>query len=213
MKRGNQMTRTRSIAPRLLTLAAAALLATLSGAEGVNAQLPLSEPYVALFGGQARTNFVQGPTTQDLDWRNSWAVEVGFKLFGLTVSPGYMKVGRATWTNEAGTETFAMDFDAIYLNLGAREEMGLYFAGGLNWTFWNALPRNDLGITQRADSEIGFQAFLGFNVGLRGLPLKFMFEAGYAQFSGNISTETTDFGLRELSSTGPLVRAGIALGW
>ncbi len=207
------MIRMRSTALRVLTGTVAALLVTLAGAEVAKAQIPISEPYIAVFGGQARTNFVQGPTSKDLDWRESWAVEVGFKLFGLTVSPGYTKVGRATWSNVAGTETFEMDFDAVYLNLGAREEMGLYFAGGLNWTFWNTLPRNDLGLTQRAESEIGFQAYLGFNVGLEGLPLKFMFEAGYAQYSGNISTDTTDFGLRELSSTGPLVRAGIALGW
>jgi hypothetical protein len=192
---------------------AIAFLVTLAGAEVAKAQIPISEPYIAVYGGQARTNFAQGPNSKDLDWRNSWAVEVGFKLFGLSVSPGYTKVGRATWSNQAGTATVEMDFDAVYLNLGAREEMGLYFAGGLNWTFWNALPPNLLDLTQRAEPEIGFQAYLGFTVGLENLPVKFMFEAGYAHYGGNIGTNTTDLGLREISSTGPVARAGIALAW
>jgi hypothetical protein len=196
-------------------LPVALLVFTLLGltAPEAEAQLPISDPYIAVFGGQVRTNYARGPLSQDLDWRMGLSAEVGFNMFGLTISPGFMKVGKTEWTTPDGNQTFDLEYSAVYLNFGAREEMGLYFSGGLNWTFWDSLPKSEdpLFPSISADSEIGFQAYLGFLFMLEDFPLKFMIEGGYAQFSGNISTPGVPFELRDLSSTGPLFRVGIAL--
>ena len=196
--------------PAALALALAVTVTTDRPAE---AQLLLSDPYLALYAGQSRTNYTRGPLSQELDWRKAYSVEAGFNLMGLTISPGFMQMGRAEWTSDDGNETFELEFSSLYLNVGAREEIGLYFAGGLNWTFWDVLPRsNTPGVPSiAADSEIGFQAFLGFTFGMERLPIRFMIEAGYAQFSGNVNTPGVDFVTRDLSSTGPLVRVGVAL--
>ena len=211
----NQKLPGRTMRPLLALTAVAGI--TVAGltlvARPVQAQLPLANPYVAFYGGQARTNWTRGPTQQDLDWRGMWSAEFGFDLFGLTVSPGLFYVKKTTWSNPEQTEFFDLQFRSMYINIGAREETGIYFAGGLNWTFWDVLPQSNIpGVPSiSADSEIGFQAFLGFLFQLEALPLKFMAEAGYAQFSGIVSTVGTPFELRDISSTGPMLRIGVAL--
>ncbi len=177
------------------------------------AQTVFGKPYVAVFGGRARTDFRLGPGVQDLDWRNTRSFEVGFELLGITFSPGIMLVDRAEWTTEDGNTTLELDYRAYYINLGAREEVGIYFAGGLNWVQWDALPQASLSVPLTADSEVGFQAFLGFVYSFDPLPLKLLIEGGYVQVSGNVtSAPNYTIELNDLSSSGPMLRIGLAIG-
>ena len=183
-----------------------------------SAQVQISRPYLAVFGGQRQGDFRRYELGLEqrtsFDWRPLYAVEAGFEIFGLTVSPGFITVNRVEWTSEDGNETFYLKYRAIYLNLGAREDIGLYFAGGLNYTFWDELPQSVYAdYTLRADGEIGFQAALGFIFSIDVLPLHFLLEAGYGQYNGNAkSVAGVPPTFNQVSSTGPMVRFGIGIG-
>jgi hypothetical protein len=175
-----------------------------------------SKPYIAFFSGRTNANWSKGMASEDLAWRNLAAIEVGFQLFGLTISPGYMGVQRVEW--EVPTETtpdrFSLKYRTIYLNVGAREDFGVYFSGGLNYTLWDEVPQPpDGSFFFEVDGEIGFQAFLGFIVSLEVLPVKFLLEVGYAQFSGNGQPPPgAPASLFQALSTGPMARFGVAIG-
>ncbi|GEM_PF-1829372 len=176
------------------------------------------KPYLAVFGGQTRSTWIQGGLNQQtLDWRNTGAVEVGFQLLGLTVSPGYMWFDGASWEYDNGSSVrdYHVGYKAYYLNVGAREDFGVYFSGGLNWSVWDEVPQFVIGTNDlRADSEIGFQAFLGFIVSLEVVPIKLLLEAGYMQINGHAKPipagEVPD--LYDVTTNGPMVRIGIAIG-
>jgi len=176
-----------------------------------------TKPYIAFFSGQTNANWSRGQFSEELDWRSLAAVEVGFQIFGLTISPGIMGVGQAEW--EVPTETtpdvFSLQYRTIYLNIGAREDFGVYFSGGLNYTFWDDVPQPpDGSYVFEVKSEIGFQAFLGFIVSLEVVPLKLLLEVGYAQFTGNGAPlpAGAPADLYQALSTGPMVRFGFAIG-
>jgi hypothetical protein len=207
------MHRARRVPLRPLTLVI--LLAVLVAVPAVEtgAQVIFGKPYIAAFAGMARTDFRLGPGVQDLDWRDTQAFEIGFELMGVTISPGFMKVTPAEWTSEDGNLDFELTYNAYYLNLGAREDVGIYFAGGLNLVQWEALPQESELEPLRADSEIGFQAFLGFGYKFDRLPIKLLFEGGYVQVNGNVtSAPGFSVALQDVSSSGPMLRFGIALG-
>ena len=209
------MIRNRRINPGILSaaLSAGLLVAVISIPAPARAQM-ISKPYIAVFGGQSQGNWSHGIGSQSLDWRGLKAVEVGFEVFGLTLSPGLMAVDNIQWSSADGNVTYNLQYSAIYLNLGAREEMGLYFAGGLNFTFWDVLPQSvGADYSLEANGEIGFQAFLGFVISLVVIPLKFMLEAGYGQFNGDAkSLPGVPPTFNQVSSTGPIVRFGIGFG-
>ncbi len=179
-----------------------------------SAQVQISRPYLAVFGGQNQGNWSHGFESQSLDWRPLYGVEVGFEIFGLTFSPGFISVDRAQWSSPDGNETYDLRYRAIYLNLGAREDIGLYFAGGLNYTFWDELPQSVYaGYTLRANGDIGFQAVLGFIFSIEVLPLHILLEAGYGQYNGNArSVAGVPPTFNQISSAGPMVRFGIGIG-
>ena len=193
-------------------LAAGALFIVLSIPAPAKAQL--FNPYIAVFTGQAQGNWSMGFGSQSLDWRGVKSVEVGFDIFGLTISPGFMAVDKVQWERPDGNETFDLQYTSLYINLGARERFGLYFAGGLNITFWDVLPQSiDNEYELEANGDIGFQAYLGFIFSLDVLPLSFMIEAGYAQYNGNaVSYPGQPPAFNQISSTGPVVRLGIGFG-
>ncbi|MFC1628182.1 hypothetical protein ACFL3H_03590, partial [Gemmatimonadota bacterium] len=127
------------------------------------------KPYVAFFTGQANTNWSRGQNSEELTWRSLSALELGIQVFGLTISPGIMEVGKVEW--EVPTDTtpnrFTLQYHTVYVNIGAREDFGVYFSGGFNYTIWDEVPQPPDGSEVfEADSEIGFQAFLGFIVSL-----------------------------------------------
>ncbi len=176
-----------------------------------------TKPYIAYFAGGTNANWSRGAQSQDLDWRALQSIEVGFQLFGLTISPGFMGVGQVDW--EVPTETtpnrFSLKYRTFYLNVGAREDFGVYFSGGLNWTLWDKVPQPpDGSYVYEVESQIGFQAFLGFIVSMETLPLKFLLEVGYAQFSGEGGPlpAGAPADLYQALSTGPMARFGIAIG-
>lgn len=181
------------------------------------AQAQLSNPYIAVLGGQTNANWSRGYASETLEWRPNVAVELGFQFLGLTISPGFMGMAGADWfvEDEGVTYDYHLQYRAVYLNVGAREEFGVYFSGGLNFTLWDVVPQPP-GAAEpfTVDGEIGFQAFLGFIYSFENLPLKLLIEAGYAQFNGNgkpLPPDTpADF--YQVSSTGPMVRLGIAIG-
>ncbi|MFC1500156.1 hypothetical protein ACFL6T_03960 [Candidatus Zixiibacteriota bacterium] len=175
------------------------------------------KPYVAFFTGQTNANWSRGQNSEELDWRSLSAFEVGIQLFGMTISPGIMGISKAEW--EVPTETtpnkFELQYRTLYLNIGAREEFGVYFSGGLNWTIWDKVPQPpDGSYVFEVDSEIGFQAFLGFIVSLEVLPVKLLLEVGYAQFSGvgGPLPAGAPADLFQALSTGPMARFGFAIG-
>ncbi len=198
-----------------LAAVAAAMVVGFGLPSPAHAQL---KPYLAVYGGQARTNWVQGGMNeQSLDWRGAGAIEFGFQLLGLTISPGYMWVKRGSWSYDDGSSVrdYHVSYKAYYLNIGAREDFGVYFSGGLNWPIWDEIPQFVIGTDNlTASSEIGFQAFLGFIVSLRVVPIKLLLEAGYCQINGRAKPlppgEIPD--LYDITSNGPMVRAGIAIG-
>jgi len=206
------MSRTRR-AHRHLALFALLVPVVLASSLPAGAQTVFGKPYVAVFGGKAQTDFRLGSRVQDLDWRNARAFEVGFELLGITFSPGVMLVDRAEWTTGDGNTTLELDYRAFYLNMGAREDVGIYFAGGLNWVQWDALPQESLSVPLKADSEVGFQAFLGFVYSFDPLPLKLLIEGGYIQVNGNV-TSAPDYTMEmnDVSSSGPMLRIGLAIG-
>jgi hypothetical protein len=206
------MSKTRP-APRLPCLFALPVLILLAFSHSAGAQMVFGKPYVAVFGGRARTDFRLGPGVQDLNWRNARAFELGFELLGITFSPGIMLVDRAEWTSGDENTTLELDYRTYYINIGARENVGIYFAGGLNWVQWDALPQESLSDPLKADSEIGFQAFLGFVYSFDPLPLKLLIEGGYMQVNGNVtSAPNYSIELTDLSSSGPVLRIGLAIG-
>ncbi len=175
------------------------------------------KPYVAFFTGQTNANWSRGQNSEELDWRSLAAVEVGIQLFGLMISPGIMGIGKAEW--EVPTDTtpdrFSLQYRTIYLNIGAREEFGVYFSGGLNYTIWDEVPQPpDGSYVFEVESEIGFQAFLGFIVSLEVVPVKLLLEVGYAQFSGigGPLPAGAPADLFQALSTGPMARIGFAIG-
>ena len=176
------------------------------------------KPYLAVFGGQSRSTWIQGGLNQQsLDWRGTGAVEVGFQVLGLTVSPGYMWFDRASWEYDDGSSVrdYHVDYKAWYLNIGAREDFGVYFSGGVNYSIWDEIPQFVIGTDDlKAESEIGFQAFLGFIVSLKVVPIKVLLEAGYIQINGRAEPipagEVPD--LYDVTTNGPMVRIGIAIG-
>lgn len=180
----------------------------------VPARAQIFNPYVAVFVGQTQGNWSHGLDSQSLDWRGIRAVEVGFEVLGMTLSPGFTLIDNVQWSSPDGNETYDLRYSAIYLNLGAREEFGLYFAGGLNFTFWDVLPRVPTSeYSLEANGDIGFQAFLGFIISLDVIPLQFMLEAGYGQFNGDAtSLPGVPPTFNQVSSTGPMVRFGIGIG-
>lgn len=176
-----------------------------------------TKPYIAFFSGQTNANWSGGQFTEDLEWRSLAAVEVGFQVFGLMISPGIMGVGKAEW--EVPTDTtpdkFSLQYRTFYLNIGAREDFGVYFSGGLNYTLWDDVPQPpDGSYVFEVKGEIGFQAFLGFIVSLEVLPVKLLLEVGYAQFTGNGDPlpAGAPADLYQALSTGPMVRFGFAIG-
>lgn len=176
------------------------------------------DPYIAFFGAQAKTDWSRGTFSEPLKWRPAAAVEVGIQLMGLTISPGFIGVGEASWSvedDDGNMNDYYLQYRAVYLNLGAREDFGVYFSGGLNYTIWDVVPQPPDDIEEfTVDGEIGFQAYLGFIISLEKLPLKFLFEAGYAQFNGNGGPlpAGTPADFFQVSSTGPMARVGIAIG-
>lgn len=194
------------------SLAAALLFIALSIPAPAKAQI--FNPYIAVFAGQSQGNWSRGFDSQSLDWRRIKSVEVGFDIFGLTISPGFMAMDKVQWESPDGNETFDLQYTSVYINLGARERFGLYFAGGLNFTFWDVLPQSvSAGYTLEANGDIGFQAYLGFIISLDALPLSLMLEAGYAQYNGNaLSVSGVPPAFNQVSSTGPIVRLGIGFG-
>ncbi len=176
-----------------------------------------SNPYVAVFAGKTNANWSSGGKSEELDWRGLQAVEVGFQLFGLTISPGFMDVGEIEWEVPTATtpDRFSLKYRTFYLNVGAREDFGVFFAGGLNYTLWDRIPQPpDGSIEFDVRSQIGFQAFLGFVVSLETLPVKLLLEVGYAQFSGELTPlpAGAPADLFQALSTGPMVRIGFAIG-
>lgn len=175
-----------------------------------------TKPYIAFFSGQTNANWSQGITNKDLDWRSLSAVEVGFQVFGLMISPGIMGVGKVEWEIPTDTtpNTFSLQYRTLYLNIGAREDFGVYFSGGLNYTLWDEVPKPTDGSLFEVQSEIGFQAFLGFIVSLEVVPVKLLIEVGYAQFTGNGGPlpANAPADLYQVLSTGPMVRFGFAIG-
>ncbi|MFO7768324.1 MAG: hypothetical protein R6W82_05145 [bacterium] len=206
------MNRPRPFLNVLAALTAAAVVVAASPPEA-GAQY-FSRPYAAAYLGLNKSDFGY-LGSKELDWRTSPAGEVGFEAYGMTISLGMLDSGLAEWTSPDGNIDYEMQFRAVYLNLGAREDAGLYFAGGLNLPIWDVLPPspdpsnpNPLDL----DPEVGFQAFLGFQFPAGGLPLRIMIEAGYAQFNGIVTNVEGAVGeLGQFSSTGPVVRAGIAI--
>ncbi len=178
------------------------------------AKAQIFNPYIAVFTGQSQGNWSIGFDSKSLDWRGVKSIEVGFDIFGLTISPGFIAVDEIQWESTDGNYTYDLQYSALYLNLGARERFGLYFAGGLNYTFWDVLPQSVNATNQlEASGEIGFQAYLGFTISLEILPLSFMIEAGYAQYNGNAKSQPGDPpAFNAVSSTGPIVRLGIGFG-
>lgn len=195
----------------LLVVAAAAALAAVP--REAQAQY-FSRPYVAGYYGMNKSDFGYLGSFA-LDWRPTMAGEAGFEIYGMTVSLGMLDSGLAEWTSPDGNIDYAMQFRAMYLNFGAREEVGIYFAGGLNFPIWDTLPRspdpsnpNPLAL----DPEVGFQAFLGFQFPPSELPVRIMFEVGYAQFNGLVTNVEGAVGeLAQFSSTGPIARVGLAI--
>ena len=180
----------------------------------VPARAQIFNPYIAVFAGQTQANWSRGFESQSLDWRGLKSAEFGFEVFGLTISPGFMATDNVQWSSPDGNETYDLKYSAIYLNLGAREDFGLYFAGGLNFTFWDALPQSPTAeYTLEVKGDIGFQAYLGFIISLDVIPLQFMLEAGYAQFNGDAkSMPGVPPTFNQVSSAGPIVRFGIGIG-
>ena len=194
------------------SLAAGVLFILLSVPATTSAQI--FNPYIAVFTGQSQGNWSHGFDSISLDWRGAKSIEVGFDIFGLTISPGFLAVDEVQWESSDGNNTYDLQYTALYLNLGARERFGLYFAGGLNITFWDVLPQAvSAEHTLEANGDIGFQAYLGFIISLDTLPLSFMIEAGYAQYNGNaLSQPGQPPAFNAVSSTGPIVRFGIGFG-
>ena len=194
------------------SLAAGVLFILLSVPATASAQI--FNPYIAVFTGQSQGNWSHGFDSISLDWRGVKSIEVGFDIFGLTISPGFLAMDEVQWENSDGNNTYDLQYTALYLNLGARERFGLYFAGGLNYTFWDVLPQAvSAEYTLEANGDIGFQAYLGFIISLDKLPLSFMIEAGYAQYNGNaLSFPGQPPAFNQISSTGPIVRFGIGFG-
>ena len=194
------------------SLVAGALFVSLSIPASTKAQI--FNPYIAVFAGQSQGNWSHGFDSISLDWRGAKSIEVGFDIFGLTISPGFMALDKVQWESSDGNHTFDLQYTALYINLGARERFGLYFAGGLNITFWDVLPQLvNATYTLEANGDIGFQAYLGYIISLNTLPLSFMIEAGYAQYNGNaLSYPGQPPAFNQISSTGPIVRLGIGFG-
>jgi len=193
-------------------LAGGALFISLAITAPAKAQI--FDPYIAVFAGQSNGNWAYGFDSLTLDWTGVKSVEVGFDIFGLTISPGFISVDEIKKDVGDGINTYDLQYTAIYLNLGARERFGLYFAGGLNYTFWEVLPQqSDAEYELEANGDIGFQAYLGFIISLETLPISFMIEAGYAQYNGNaLSFPGQPPAFNAVSSTGPIVRLGIGFG-
>ncbi|MFC1530150.1 hypothetical protein ACFL6R_05470 [Gemmatimonadota bacterium] len=176
-----------------------------------------TKPYIAVFAGKTNANWSRGSLSEELDWRGLQAIEVGFQLFGLTISPGFMGVGQADWEvpGEPTPDEFSLKYRTFYLNVGAREDFGVYFSGGLNWTLWDRVPQPpDGSFFFEVESQIGFQAFLGFVVSMEALPVKLLLEVGYAQFAGEGGPlpAGAPADLYQALSTGPMARFGIAFG-
>lgn len=206
------MNRTRPVL-NVLTVLTAVAAVLVAAPRPAQAQY-FSRPYVAGYIGMNKSDFGY-LGSKALDWRTSPAGEVGFEIYGMTLSLGMLDSGLAEWTSPDGNIDYAMQFRSVYVNVGAREDAGIYFAGGLNFPIWDTLPRSpdpDNPNPLELDPEVGFQAYLGFQFPAGELPLRIMLEAGYAQFNGLVTNVEGAVGeLAQFSSTGPLVRAGLAI--